>query len=546
MRRFGIVALVALAVVTIAGPVDAQPKVTITGFIDQVSSWNNNLSMTDLNLARSDSEWYARTRARPDITAEVGTTKFVLGIEVDYVWGQTAGQDTSVCLSAACPNSPQRFGSTSGMDLNTDVQGILEVKWAYTEFDLPFLPIASRMRVGAQPWAAMYKGGALYTGDFAGAHLTTTWSPMVKSHLTFVQVEEDSTGPKDGFIRGDDWGVVGSVEVTPFKGLDIRPIVSFHEFNGVTSTSSRQNRGGLGSGAGVFPTCPGTTGPGTGACAAIISGSAVETRITIGVDARWKFGAFYLDPTVLYQFGNRDQVSPIASNTSGPAVMTEMDRSAWYVDLRGGWQAGPLLLELGAVYTTGNKAEDRIDLNRSRLKYFEPISTDNTFFAGWTEMQSSGIDYSNRIRANAGSLNPGVAIGYDKYGIIVVGGRASYALTPSFTLRAMANARWTAEEVDTASTVSAGAGLTPRCSAATVDNGTCTDRGTARYYGTELNLGFQWRFVSNVALDVVGSYFFAGSVLSSPGIANTQSGVVQSGRDPQDAQVITARVRYSF
>ena len=100
--------------------------------------------------------------------------------------------------------------------------------------------------------------------------------------------------------------------------------------------------------------------------------------------------------------------------------------------------------------------------------------------------------------------------------------------------------------MDTASTVAAGTGLTPRCSATTLDNGTCADRGTARYYGTELNLGFQWRFVPNVALDVVGSYFIPGSVLSSPGITNTASGVVQSGRNPQDSQVITARVRYSF
>ena len=112
------------------------------------------------------------------------------------------------------------------------------------------------------------------------------------------------------------------------------------------------------------------------------SGSALETRYTIGVDARWKFGPFYVDPTVLYQFGTRDQVSPIGSATSGGGIMTELDREAWYVDVRGGWQAGPLLLELGAVYTTGNKAQDRIDLNRGKLKYFEPISTDNTFFAG--------------------------------------------------------------------------------------------------------------------------------------------------------------------
>ena len=265
MRLLRRLFLAGLTVVAISGPVDAQPKVTITGFVDNVTSWTNNLSMQDLNLSRGDSEWYARTRVRPDIVAEVGTTKFVLGIEIDYVWGQTAGQDTSVCLSAACPNQPQRFGSTGAADLNTDMQGILEVKWAYTEFDLPLIPAKTRVRLGAQPWAAMYKSGDFMTGDFPGAHVTTQWTPMLRTHFTYAQIEESSTGPKDGFIRGDDVALIGSVEITPFKGLDIRPIFSYVSVIGVTSAASVRNaRGGIPTAAANYPTCPGTAGPGTG------------------------------------------------------------------------------------------------------------------------------------------------------------------------------------------------------------------------------------------------------------------------------------------
>ena len=570
VRHRATLLLAVLAVLALPIPATAQPKVTITGFIDQVSSWTNNLSATDLNLARTnDSEWYGRTRIRPDITAEVGTTKFVLGLEIDAVWGQTSqAGDTSACLQNSvvpCATGAgatatgggrvssgniQRFGSTGGFDLNTDVQGIIEVKWAYTEFSAPLIPVPTRVRLGAQPWASMYKGGVLATGDFAGAHLTSTWSPMLRSHFAFAQIEEASTGESDGFLRGDDFVIITSLEVSPFKGLDIRPLFSYANLIGTTSASSRQSRGGLATvaagGAAVFPNCPGPIGPGTGNCLGGGIHSAVEDRFTVGVDARWRLGAFYVDPTVLYQFGTREQISQIASTTSGPGVMTQLRRDAWYFDVRGGWQAGPLLIEFAAIYTSGNSADDRIDLNRSRLKYFEPISTDNTFYAAWSEMQSSGVDYHNRIRSNAGSLNPGVAIGYDKYGLMLVGTRVSYALTPAFTLRTMANARWTAEEVDTASTVASGTGLTPRCAAAALDAGTCADRGTARYYGTELNLGFQWRFAPNVALDVVGSYFFAGSVLSSPGIQNQATQVVRSGRGPEDAQALSARVRYSF
>jgi hypothetical protein len=554
MRRSGVVLLAVFAVLALASPATAQPKVTISGLVDHVSSWSNNKSHSDLNLARDDSEWYARTRIRPDIIAEVGTTKFVLGVEIDWVWGQVANQDTNVCLGAACPaavGTVTRFGSTAGADLNTDVQGIIEVKWAYTEFDLPMVPVKTRVRLGAQPWEVMYKPGVYATGDFAGVHVTNQWVPQVRSHFTFAQSEESSTGPTDNFIRGDDVIITASVEITPFKGLDLRPIFSYASLIGVTSASTRQNRGGLGSGAAVYPTCPGTTGPGTGGCLGGGITSAEENRFTAGLDARWRFGPFSFNPTVLYQFGNRDQISPISSSTSGPGVMTELRRDAWYVDFRSGWQAGPLLIEGLGIYTTGNKATDRIDLNRSRLKYYEPISLDNGSVSGFTEIQGGGqIDYHNRIRANAGSLNPGVAIGYDKYGLIAAGLKATYALTPTFTLRTHATARWMAEDVDTASTVAAGTGLTPRCGGAAgataLDAGTCVDRGTARYYGTELALGFQWRFAPNLAFDLVGAYFFAGPALSSPAITNVATGVVSNGRDPQDVQVVATRVRFTF
>ena len=538
MRRSGILCLALLAVILTVVPAVAQPKVTITGIIDHAGSWTNNLSHNDLNLANiGDQELYARTRVRPDIIAEVGTTKFVLGIEIDFVYGQTGATDVT---------GPLRFGSSAGADLNTDLIGIMEIKWAYTEFDVPLVPVKSRLRLGAQPWTVMYKPSTFATGDFAGAHLTTQWTPILRSNLTFAQIEESSTGPKDTFIRGDDIGLIASVEISPFKGLDIRPIFSYVSFVGVTSGSSRQNRGGLGSGAAVFPTCPGTTGPATGGCLGGGIRSAEEERFTVGVDARWRFGPFYIDPTILYQFGNRDQISPTVSLTSGPGIMTGLRRDAWYVDIRGGWQAGPLLVEALGLYTTGNKATDRIDLNRSRLKYFEPISTDNGAVLGFTEMQGGGhVDYHNRIRAGAGSLNPGVAIGYDKYGLIVAGLRASYALTPRFTVRGLVAARWTAEEVDTASAVAAGTGLTPRCAAAALDAGTCADRGTSQHYGTELALGFQWRLAPNVTYDMAAAYFFAGNALSSPAITNT-AGVVTNGRDPEDAQVISARLRFTY
>ena len=560
MRRVGISLLVLIALVAMAGPASAQPKVTITGFVDNVMSWDKNMSNADINPARSnDREWYSRTRVRPDITAEVGTTKFVLGLEIDAAWGQVSAQDTNVCLNAACPAQPgvqQRGGSNGGWDLNTDTPGIIEIKWAYTEFDIPIIPVPTRMRVGAQPWEATYKLATLANGDFAGAHLTMQLAPMAKWNFTFAQIEESSTGPTDNFIRGDDFAIVTSVEITPFKGLDIRPIFSYANFIGPTGAAARTGRGGVGTGAANFQVCPGTAGPGTGNCLTADNSSAIENRYTIGVDARWRFGAFSFDPTVFYQFGRRDQTVAFSPFTG---ATNTLDRSAWLVDLRGGWQAGPLLLEAAAIYTTGNHAKDRIDRNSNvTIKYYEPISTDTSYFATWAEIWALGIDYFNIIRSNAPGVNPGVAIGYDKYGLIRIGTRASYALTPAFTLRAAVSAQWTAQEVDTTNSVLTAAnglglcvigtpgGPTGPASAQQCDRVVAQKDGDSRFLGTEVNLGFQWRFVPNVALDVVGSYMFAGNALTTHLTANSNTGILTNGRNPQDIMAVTARVRYSW
>jgi hypothetical protein len=188
-----------------------------------------------------------------------------------------------------------------------------------------------------------------------------------------------------------------------------------------------------------------------------------------------------------------------------------------------------------------------IDLNRSRLKFFEPLDTDGSYFATWSEiMGGSAIDYFNSFRANAISLRPTISIGYDKYGLIVGGLRASYAITPSFTVRLMTHARWTAQDVDSASTVASGTGITPGCPAAAVDLGRCVDTGDSNYLGSELVAGFTWRFTSNVALDFAAAYFFAGPALSAHQITNLATGITQNGRNPQDIQTISTRVRYTW
>jgi hypothetical protein len=237
------------------------PKVTINGLFDQITSASYNI--LDGNLARrGDSEWYARTRFRPDFTFEVGRTKAVLGLEFDITYGQTGNCGAGPTKSTgSC--SGEKFGVSSGSSLNTDVQGIVEVKWAYTQFDLtgkdsllPFIPVQTVAMAGLQP--SYVYGGLVgsnrithFVGDFPGFSAETTWAPNLKTGVAYVQIEESlgtfsRTGEVAGFpgvkpTHGDDFAVVVTPVLTPFKGLDIKPIYTYLFAQGTTSGNAHHD-----------------------------------------------------------------------------------------------------------------------------------------------------------------------------------------------------------------------------------------------------------------------------------------------------------------
>lgn len=510
MRRvvvavLSVVALLGFAVVDASAQAPTS-KVTISGLMDYVNTYTKNHSAVDNNWSRgSESEWYSRTRLRPDITAEVGTTKFVLGIEIDYTWGTTTG--------TGAVGSGVR-GTTAGTPLNTDVPGILELKWGYTEFNIPGLPFATRARVGAQPWGsvATYKPGIHATGDFSGANLTMTFTPQVKLFITYAQVEEEDTGPSDGFVRGEDFALVTSVEVTPVKGIDIKPLYSYFRADGATSGAARQARGGLGntqgtvsSGAGTFPL------------------AAIENRHTLGVDARLQMGPVSIFPTFLYQFGDREFMGT-------NRIKGSQDRSAWLGDIRFAFTTGPLLLEAGGSYTSGNRANDDIRNPSTDIHYVESISQDGGNWGTWCELWCLDIDYNTGLAISQVST-----MGYDKYGRAVIAGKVTYAVTPAFSLRGMVNAQWTAHSVDTASARNlATTNLTPG-----------DFRGDSSYLGTELDLGFRWTMAPGLALDLIGAYLFTGHALAARSVT-AANGVVRPDTNPEDIHSVSARVRYSF
>jgi hypothetical protein len=563
------------------------PKVTINGLFDQITSGGYNIYDGDLSR-RGDREWYARTRFRPDFTFEVGRTKAVMGLEMDVVYGQTGNCGNGPTkggggFALGTPCAGEKNGSTTGSSLNTDVAGIVEFKWLYTEFDLtgkdsllPFIPIGTVARAGLQPFQSY--GGLVGTyradyaqGDFPGFSALTTWAPNLKTGFAYVMVDEalgtfnragvgTSAGTATIPTRGDDFAIIISAEVTPFKGLDIKPIYSYFFAQGTTSGSARQSltnittpNGFVGGGVFTGATAGGNVA-GTAAYQLRNSGGAAvyangdpsqhENRHTIGFDGRWRSGPFSFDPTVLFQFGKRsmvDYAGPAGSTYSKHSV--EGDIHAWLVDIQGGFQLGPLLLEARGIYSTGNKARDNLSRN---IKYFQPLDLDTGFYAGWANIIALGIDYFN-----GGNLaNMANNVGYDRYGRAQLGFRATYSLTPELAVYGILSPTWAAEKVDTDTTLSLAPSSSNNvirvCSRTADIGGTCFVKGDNRYIGTEVDLGTTWRFAANTAFDLVGAYLFAGHALDT---RVCPSGSATGNCHKEEAHggwTVAARVRMSF
>jgi hypothetical protein len=517
MRRTLAVVACLVAVLGIVPAAFAQapaPKVTIVGLFDQITSAGSNIY--DGNFSRtSEKEWYARTRFRPDFTFEVGRTKAVLGLEIDMQYGQGGRNDGGFPGNNTGTNVGQK-GDAAGLDINTDVAGRIEVKWIYTEFDLtgkdsllPFIPVPTVARVGGQPFATLGNYRVTYAnGDFAGFSAVTQFAPNLKTNIAYVQVEEELAGGNrlqrtalDG-RRGNDFAVIVSPEITPFKGLDIKPMYSYFYAEGTTSGSSRR----------PIANAQGAVNPGE------------ENRHTVGLDARFRSGPFSLDPTVYFQFGDRTQ-----RDAGHPAGTIDALMRSWLIDVQGGFQLGPLLLEARGIWSPGNKARDDL---RQKVRYFEPLDLDTSYYAGWASILALGVDYFNGGQGAVQSFD--THIGYDRYGRRQFGLRATYSLTPELAFYGIVSPTWSDQKVDTDTTIAAGG-----------NNRTApVNGGDSRYIGTEVDLGTTWRFAPNVVFDVMGAYLFAGGALDT-----TETGLPGQGtvhRDSKDGWTVAARVRLSF
>jgi hypothetical protein len=603
MRLVRVLPLALAALLGFVGPLDVfaqavapQPQFTITGIIDNVGTWTQNLSSSDTSYNRNrDNQLYGRTRGRFDIIGEVGPAKGVFGFEIDAYYGQTGFIDSNNgpgCVTAsfgAVTCGATGAGAESSFDLNTDTQGSIQVKWLYAEFPLPLVPISIMARLGAQPFstAANYKLGVYANGDFAGVNLYATVTPTFRVQLTYVALDENLLG-KGAFgpflnntlpgastlqnkcifnntatgattvasagqcvaqSRGDNWAIIVSPEITLFKTLDIKPMFSTLFINGITTNAARQSgRGGVNAGQGGpfapmnSPNANGSAGVG-GADGA--GTGAHEYRHTIGLDARWRSGPWSVDPTILYQFGTQSKWNPggVASAYGTAGTKQTADISAWLGDIRASYQMGPLLLSAMTMWTTGQDAKSN---PYKSIKFFQPIDTDTAYMADWgTQIISLGLDYYQIMFPS-----PGVTIGWDKYGRVTSGIKASYAVTPALTVGAGITPNWTWNKVDTDSiAMGPNSGFQPNFVCRKTGQ-TCRPEGESNFIGTEWNVALTYSLAPGLVFDWAFAYFQTDSALSHRYIGsqyNAGAGTpVRKDIGVQPVAISTARVRFSF
>jgi len=572
-RKVGAALFFIAALGMLAPPAFAQapapapaPKVTINGLVDfAITAYRNwsggNLTSADPTNAR-DHGWVSRERGVFTITGEVGRSKGVWAVELDFTNGAgvlgSAGSGFNGGL-----NGTAFSGTSANFDMDIDVASVVETKWLYIETPatgegsfLPWIPFQSMIMAGGQPWRGHdYKVGMQLSGDGPGLTLRTNWTPDIRTTLSYVMIGAGNIDKINAPGQANNWATALSFEADIIKGLTVKPTFVYASYFGGNCGTSNLGTQAYG---GYQPNqCNTTTSlSGAGTTTPTIAGSPLGTsRYTIGGDVRWTIGAFSLQPTVFYQWGtgqsyrgplNPLTALPLAGNTQGKR---DNDISAFIFDTIAGYRIGPLNLQGRFMFTPGIAAQHQIN-NGADIKAYRAVNSAFGYFAGWTDIQTGGIDYITSFMVGS---TEGLVLrdspSYDKYGRIIVAGAIDYSLTPALVFTWLGNIAWTPNKVNTNSLFST-IGLIP-CPAtpnAAAGFGTCTSngRGTEQFFGAETALGMTYRFAPNVALDLVGSYLWAGEALNNAGVAGQAASITPQAHEADNAWKFSTRLRFTF
>ncbi|MGH8066925.1 MAG: hypothetical protein ACRERE_17145 [Candidatus Entotheonellia bacterium] len=494
-------------------------ELRVTGFIDNVfPRWDKNLSSVDQDPTRAGDEIFlGRTRNRTFFNFIASDDlRGVFAIEIDQSYGAPQNDRLgSGCVEGEGTFAAEQCGFRNGTDTNS-----IEVKHLFVDFRVPQLPIGNRWRLGGLPFnLTPLHSPTLYTMDAGGGDVRLNFTDQVSLLMYYVQLEEDLDRFPGSAKIGEDYITGLRVELKPIPGLDFHILGTYNH--------------------GQAPFGPALTGGGGpfNNIASDVLNVRTESRYYLGFDSRYRIGNTSIEPGFLYLLGSRKFSSASAALTG----VSDTDFNAFQAFIIAQHTAGPWLFAGKFAYASGDDANADLNNrgigNRSDVKGFRTIGVDTShFFGEWFEvLGKSDVDgVGDRDFRRMGEVSK-----LDRFGWMIIGGKAEYKYADNLVLEGAAGGFWTAEKTGCPATFRVGS-----------TSGPCTGPGVPRTVGTNepaLNFTGNSRFVG-WEVDVGLRYTIMPGLTWTPrmGYADYGSALDINNRKAQDAWVVVNRMIYIF
>ena len=518
MKKFlGCLVLLA-AVGFLAAPAFAA-ELRVTGFFDNIlPHWDNNLSgqNEDNDPTRHDQAFWGRERFRGFFNfIATDNLRGVLALEIDQAYGAPSINPVgSGCVVGTGAYANEQCGFREGIDNNA-----IEIKQLYVDFRIPQLPFGNRTQLGGLPInLTPLHSGLLYTTDVGGGLTRLDLTDQVSLMLYYVQLEEDFDRFRGSAKLGEDYVTGSTVLLKPISGLDLHLLGVY--------THSQQPFGSA---------LTGTNGPFNNVASDSLNVT-TESRYYLGFDSRYRLGNTSIEPTFIYLLGTRNFTAASAATTG----ITNTQFNAFQTSLAVLHTTGPWLLGAKFAYSSGDTANDNLNNtrvgNRSDVNGFRYIGTDGAhYFGEWFEILGRSDVDGNSIQT---FRRQGEVAKLDRFGWMLVGGKAEYKYTDRLTLEGAAGGFWTAEKTACPATFRVGS-----------LSGPCTGPGSPLNSSGEPTLNFTrnsnfvgWEVDAGVRYTIMPGLTWTPRM----GYAGYGPAVAANNRTQQGAWTLSNRLIYVF
>ncbi|MGH8070326.1 MAG: hypothetical protein ACRERE_34835 [Candidatus Entotheonellia bacterium] len=519
--------LVLLVVIGLAMAPAFAAELRVTGFFDNVfPHWDSNTSSVDNDQTRnSDQIFFGRNRSRFFFNFIASDDlRGVLGLEIDQAYGAPQNDRFgSGCVEEEGTFGAEQCGFRNAIDTNS-----IEVKHLYVDFRVPQLPFGNRWRIGGFRFQALpLHSSTVYNIDGGGGDLRLNFTDQVSLLLSYQQLEEDLDRFPGSAKLGEDYVAAATLMLKPIEGLDFHLLgIYTHIQNPISLTG---------------------TGDPFAAIAQDARNVTTESRYYLGFDARYRIGNTSIEPTFVYVLGTRKFCTPgTLTNTLGTLIPCTSAASGRGSLDYGGFQGilevfhttGPWLFGGKFGYSSGNAADD--DLNNRGIGNREDIgwrqvATESPRINDWFEIfGTSDVDGTGTRVFRRGAESEHL----DRFGWVVLGGKAEYKATDRLILEGAVGGFWTAEKTGCPANFRLGS-LSGPCTGPNSPRNSSGEpalnfTGNSRFMGWEIDAGLRYTIMPGLTWTPRIGYADYGDAFSA------------NNRKATDAWIVVNRMIYIF